>query len=132
MGASVFREARFIGRYSKSYRSTCSKLPYLVRFSNNEFTFFPSYRVRFAESVLEASAECPSGSRAQMRSYLPDVSSRIFHHCAAIAVGHILRRFERYGSGTDRALISSIDVIDIQIEKGRHCLSGTYAAHHDI
>jgi hypothetical protein len=55
-----------------------------------------------------------------MRSYLPDVAGWIFHHRATIAVRHILRFFERYGSGTESSMIGSVDIVDIQVKKGRH------------
>src|SRR6266404_1355333 len=72
-----------------------------------------------------------SSEMSPMSGDLPNVATRIFDHPASIAVGQILRLFERYGAGFQRTLIHRVDVLDIEVEKGRHRVAGPNAAYHD-
>ena len=51
---------------------------------------------------------------------MPDVAAGIFDHPTAIAIGQILRIFERDGTGCERTLVRRVDIVDIEIEKRRH------------
>src|SRR6266851_7400569 len=62
---------------------------------------------------------------------LPNIATWVFDHPAAIAIGHVLWLFERFGSCFQRTLVCRVDIIDIEVEKCRHRIARANTAYHD-
>src|SRR5262249_50319322 len=59
-------------------------------------------------------------SLAPIRGDLPGVAPPVFHHAAAVPVGHVGRLFQRARARGDRAAMGGVDVVDVHVEKCGH------------
>src|SRR5580658_5075219 len=71
------------------------------------------------------------GSTSLMSSDLPFVAARIPNHSAPISVWHIGRLLEAYRARLERALVSRIDVVNVEVKKSGHRIARADAAYHD-
>src|ERR1043166_7647775 len=68
---------------------------------------------------------------AAMGGDLPQVLPRIPHHCATITVWRVLRLFNRLRTAIHSAAKSRVGVLDVDVEKGGHCVALQRRTDHE-